>query len=55
VETVNSLETIVIITPYVIREPSEAEKFSEEKASEVERSSDLILEHQIELQGGPAP
>jgi general secretion pathway protein D len=54
VETVSSSETIVIITPYVIREPSEAEKFSEEKASEVERSSE-ILEHQIELQGGPAP
>src|SRR5439155_408684 len=32
VETVSSSETIVIITPYVIREPSEAEKFSEEKA-----------------------
>jgi len=55
VETVSSSETIVIITPYVIREPSEAEKFSEEKASEVERSSDLILEHQIELQGAPGP
>ncbi len=55
VESVNSSETIVIITPYVIREPSEAEKFSEEKASEVEKSSDLIHEHQIELQGGPVP
>ncbi|HYU70357.1 MAG TPA: hypothetical protein VEL09_13605 [Burkholderiales bacterium] len=54
VETVTSSETIVIITPYVIREPSEAEKFSEGKASEVDKSSE-ILEHQIELQGGPAP
>ena len=54
VETVSSSETIVIITPYVIREPSEAEKFSEGKASEVEKSSDL-LEHQIELQGEPVP
>ncbi len=55
VQTVSSSETIVIITPYVIREPSEAEKFSEGKASEVEKSSDLILEHQIELQGAPGP
>ena len=55
VETVSSSETIVIITPYVIREPSEAEKFSEEKASEVDKSSDLIREHQIEPQGEPVP
>src|SRR5712692_838627 len=54
VETVSSSETIVIITPYVIREPWEAKKFSEGRGSEVKKSSDL-LEHQIELQGEPVP
>jgi len=54
-EAVTSSETIVIITPYVIREPGQADKFSEEKARQVDESSDLILKHQIELQRGDAP
>jgi len=54
-ETAFSSETIVIVTPYVIREPRDADKFSEEKAGQVEEYSDPILKDQIELQRGRAP
>jgi type II secretory pathway component GspD/PulD (secretin) len=55
VESATSTETIVIITPYVIAEPKQADRFSEEKARLIEQSSDLILEHQIELERRRAP
>jgi type II secretory pathway component GspD/PulD (secretin) len=55
VESVTSTETIVIITPYVIAEPRQADKFSEEKMRRVEETSDQILEHQDELQRGGPP
>jgi type II secretory pathway component GspD/PulD (secretin) len=50
VETVNASETVVVITPYVIREPKHADKFSEEKARQVDTAADLIRQHQLELQ-----
>ena len=55
VEAVSSSETIVIITPYVIQEPRQADELSEEKVRQVDDASDLIREHQNELQRGRAP
>jgi type II secretory pathway component GspD/PulD (secretin) len=50
VESATYTETVVIITPYVIAEPKQAESFSEEPARQVEQSSDMILEHQMQLE-----
>jgi hypothetical protein len=45
----------VVITPYVIQEPKQADKLSEEKLRQIDDAADLIREHEIELQRGLAP
>jgi type II secretory pathway component GspD/PulD (secretin) len=40
-ETVTASETIVIITPYLIREPKDADRLSEEKVRQVEQSMEM--------------
>jgi hypothetical protein len=40
---------VVIITPYLIRAPKEADRFSEEKVRQVDRAMEAIHEHHIEL------
>ncbi len=55
VESTTSSETIVVITPYVIQEPRQADKLSEEKLRQIDDAADLIREHEIELQRNLAP
>ncbi len=52
-ETVNSKETVVIITPYVIKDAKDAERFAEEKLRQTERASSLINEREKALQRVP--
>ncbi len=60
-EAVASAETVVIITPYVVREPRDAVRFSEDKVRETERVSEAIatdqraLDHSVPRPPGPAP
>ena len=55
VESTSFSETIVVITPYVIQEPRQADKLSEEKLRQIDDAADLIREHEIELQRNLAP
>jgi type II secretory pathway component GspD/PulD (secretin) len=50
VESVTTTETIVIITPYVIAEPRQADRFSQEKTRQVQEAHGLIQEHQEQLE-----
>lgn len=51
-EAVNSSETVVIITPYVVREPRDADRLSEEKVRQAETISGAIREDQGRLLRG---
>jgi type II secretory pathway component GspD/PulD (secretin) len=50
VENVKSTETVVIITPYIVKEPRDADRFSEEKVRQTDRASGMILDQQMKLQ-----
>jgi len=52
-ETLTYTETVVLITPYIVTEPRQADTFSEERSRRVEEASELILEHQRKLRGPP--
>jgi len=52
-ESVTYTETVVLITPYVVTEPRQADAFSQERSRRVEQASELILEHQRQLRGAP--
>jgi type II secretory pathway component GspD/PulD (secretin) len=54
-ETVTYTETIVLITPYVVTDPRQAQAFSDEQARRIEQSSDLIEEHRREFGGDANP
>lgn len=55
-DNVTSTETVVIITPYVVKEPGDAARFSEEKNAQADRAAGLILDQQLHLQRyAPAP
>jgi type II secretory pathway component GspD/PulD (secretin) len=49
-ESTSFTETVVIITPYIVSEPKDADRFSQEKVRQAERASGLILEHQLSLE-----
>ncbi len=53
-ESVSSSETVVIITPYVVREPKDADKLSEDKVRQAERITGAIREDQVKLLRGRA-
>jgi len=48
-ETVSTAETVVVITPHVVAEPEDADKFSDKDVSETAKASDAILEAQKNL------
>jgi type II secretory pathway component GspD/PulD (secretin) len=47
--SVTYTETVVMITPYVISEPREADAISAERARTIEQASELILENQTDV------
>lgn len=49
IESTSSTETVVIITPHIIREPRDAERFSADKVMQTEQASGLIYEHELHL------
>jgi type II secretory pathway component GspD/PulD (secretin) len=49
-QTVSASETIVIITPYLIRKPKDAVRLSEEKIRQLDRSMEAIREDHSEFQ-----
>ncbi len=51
-ESVSSSETVVIITPYVVREPKDANKLSEDKVRQAEIVSGAIRDDQAKLLRG---
>jgi type II secretory pathway component GspD/PulD (secretin) len=55
-EATATAETVVIITPYIIRQPLDAAKESEEKMRQIDKASGLIMELQLKLERGqPQP
>ncbi len=48
-ESVSSSETVVIITPFVIREPRDADKLSEDKLKEAQKISEVFREEHLKL------
>jgi type II secretory pathway component GspD/PulD (secretin) len=55
-ESTASAETVVIITPYVIREPLDAAKVSDETTRQIDEASGLIMDLELKLQRGrPQP
>ena len=54
-ESVNVTETVVILTPTIIRDMRENTTISEEKLSLVERNSGLIMDHQLKLAPSESP
>jgi type II secretory pathway component GspD/PulD (secretin) len=50
--SVTYTETVVMITPYVISEPREADGISAQGARQIQEASDLILEHQKDQRTG---
>lgn len=46
---INVTETVVIITPRIVQDFREASALSQKNIDQVERSSDLIMEHQLKL------
>ena len=48
-ESVTNTETVVIITPRIVRDPRSANEFSENKVGQIDRESNLIREHQLKL------
>ena len=53
-ESVSSSETVVIITPYVVREPKDANKLSEEKLRQAETVSGAMRDDEVKLRHGRA-
>jgi type II secretory pathway component GspD/PulD (secretin) len=49
-ETVNNTETVVIITPKIVRDPRAISDFTEESIGHIDHASELILDHQIKLE-----
>jgi type II secretory pathway component GspD/PulD (secretin) len=47
--SVTYTETVVMITPYVISEPRDADAISAERARTIEQASELILENQTDV------
>jgi len=54
-ESVTYTETIVLITPYVVTDPRQAQGFSDEQARRIQQSSDLIEDHRREFDGDRNP
>jgi type II secretory pathway component GspD/PulD (secretin) len=54
-ESVTYTETIVLITPYVVTDPRQAQGFSDEQARRVQQSSDMIEEHRRKFDGDANP
>ena len=51
-DTVTYTETVVMITPYVITEPRQAEGMSEEKVRRIQEADEVIQQHQRQLRRG---
>ena len=49
-ESVNNTETVVIITPRIVRDPRSANEFSANKLEQIDHASSLIVEHQLKLE-----
>jgi type II secretory pathway component GspD/PulD (secretin) len=49
-ESTSYTETIVIITPYVVQDPRQADGFSQEQARRIERNTERIREHRMEFE-----
>ncbi len=49
IESTVSTETVVIITPFIVAEPKDADRFSQEKVRQTERVSGSILDHELNL------
>ena len=54
-ETTATAETVVIITPYIIRQPLDAAKESEEKMRLIDKATGLIMDLQLKLERGRFP
>ncbi len=55
-EVTATAETVVIITPYIIRQPQDAAKVSEEKMQLIDQATGLIMDLELKLQRGrPQP
>ena len=55
-EATATAETVVIITPYIIRGPLDAAKVSEEKMRQIDNASGMIMDLQMQLERGkPLP
>jgi type II secretory pathway component GspD/PulD (secretin) len=50
-DTATSTETVVIITPYVINNPRDADLFSQEQKKHTDNAAGLILDERLNLQG----
>lgn len=49
-------ETVVIITPYIVREPADAAPISDEKMRQIDEATGLIMDLELKLQRGrPLP
>lgn len=51
-ESVNNTETIIIITPRIIKNPGTVTNYTEEKLKQIDHTSTLILDHQLALEQG---
>jgi len=49
-ESVNNTETVIIITPKIIQNPSAASALTDDKLYQLEQASDLLTEHQEKLE-----
>jgi type II secretory pathway component GspD/PulD (secretin) len=55
-ESTATAETVVIITPYIIRQPLDAASISEEKVRQIDNASGMIMDLELKLQRGrPQP
>ncbi len=55
-ESTATAETVVIITPHIIRQPLDTAKISDEKMQQIDRASGMILDLELKLQRGqPQP
>jgi type II secretory pathway component GspD/PulD (secretin) len=48
-QSVSASETIVVITPHVIREPRDAERFTAQPVTSIEGASRAILKQELQL------
>ena len=55
IEAVSTSETVVIITPHIVREPGDADRFSEDRARQAEQAAASIAEQEARLRRGKPP